>query len=309
MVRWTDEDDAVIGGDLTAALAYVTPAGGAVATPVAPLGLRDRTAGTVSFTTSLGFGRKLERLRRDAHVALAYHARAHGFATGTRYVLVQGAARFDDRPDPAALREVVRPAADAFMGPMPRGRFWAFWLREYLAQRVLVTVAVERVVSWPDLACAGTPRVAGAMWPGAPPPPPPQAPPHKGTAPRIDVARMARRLARLPQRLLAYRGADGLPVVVPVRVGAPEPGGVRLGAAPRLLPRGGRRAGLLAHAYRPRLVGMESRVYTGWLQDGLYAPHTETRFLAPPNKTAMLLANGGLAKWGVLRARRAAAAA
>jgi hypothetical protein len=53
---------------------------------------------------------------------------------------------------------------------------------------------------------------------------------------------------------------------------------------------------------------MESRVYTGWLQDGLYAPHTEAGFVAPPNRTAMLLANGGLAKWGMLRARRASAA-
>src|SRR3954452_3271799 len=198
LVQWPDAIDEVIGGDLTAALSYATPAGGAVVTAVAPVGLRDRAAGTVSFTTSLGFGRKLDRLRRDPRVALAYHAREHGFATGTRYVLVQGAARFDDRVDPAALRAVVRPASEAFMGPMPGGRFWAFWLREYLAQRILVTVRVERVVSWPDLACAGAPRVAGAMWAGAPPPPPPQAPPRNGAAPRIDVARMARRVARLP---------------------------------------------------------------------------------------------------------------
>lgn len=49
---WPDADDEIIGGDLTAALAYCTPAGGAVATPVAPVGLRDRGAGTVSFTAS-----------------------------------------------------------------------------------------------------------------------------------------------------------------------------------------------------------------------------------------------------------------
>jgi len=63
-VQWSDAIDEVIGGDLTAALSYVTPAGGAVVTAVAPIGLRDRSAGTVSFTTSLGFGRKLERLRQ-----------------------------------------------------------------------------------------------------------------------------------------------------------------------------------------------------------------------------------------------------
>ena len=79
---WSDNDDAIIGGDLTAALAYATPAGGAVLTPVAPIGMRDRNARTVAFTTSLGFGRKLERIAANPRVALAYHAREHGFASG-----------------------------------------------------------------------------------------------------------------------------------------------------------------------------------------------------------------------------------
>ena len=61
-VTWSDEVDDVLASDLTALLAYATPAGGAVATPVSPVGMRDRDAGTVSFTTSMGFGRKLERL-------------------------------------------------------------------------------------------------------------------------------------------------------------------------------------------------------------------------------------------------------
>ena len=68
-VRWPDDVDEPIGGDLTAALAYVTPAGGAVVTAVAPIGLRDRDAGTVSFTTSLGFGRKLDRIKRITKAA------------------------------------------------------------------------------------------------------------------------------------------------------------------------------------------------------------------------------------------------
>src|SRR2546429_2331429 len=92
---WSDLDDEVIGGDLTAALAYATPAGGSVLTPVSPMGLRDRTARTVSFTTSLGFGRKLERIRVNPRVALAFHAREYGFAPGTRFVLVQGTADYD----------------------------------------------------------------------------------------------------------------------------------------------------------------------------------------------------------------------
>jgi hypothetical protein len=55
VVTWPDHVDEILGGDLTAALGYATPAGGAVVMAVAPIGLRDRRRGTVSFTTSLGF--------------------------------------------------------------------------------------------------------------------------------------------------------------------------------------------------------------------------------------------------------------
>src|SRR5690348_8119126 len=119
---WSDSDDAVIGGDLTAALAYATPAGGAVVTAVAPIGLRDRDAETVAFTTSLGFGRKLERIAANPRVALAYHAREHGFSRESRFVLVQGKASYDARPDPKILEEWVQPASTRFLGA-PRSGF------------------------------------------------------------------------------------------------------------------------------------------------------------------------------------------
>src|SRR3954447_8269028 len=108
---WDDRIDAILAGDLTAALAYVTPAGGAVVTPVAPIGLRDRAANVVTFTTSLGFGRKLDRIRKDPSVALSYHAREHGFADGDDYVLVQGRAAVDERPHSGRLDTEVRPAS------------------------------------------------------------------------------------------------------------------------------------------------------------------------------------------------------
>src|SRR3954451_22940869 len=98
-VQWPDPIDEVIGGDLTAALGNVTPAGGAVATAVAPIGLRDRDEGTVSFTTSPGVGEKLKRIERDPRISLAYHAREHGHASSGRYVLVQGDAAVVKEPD------------------------------------------------------------------------------------------------------------------------------------------------------------------------------------------------------------------
>ena len=63
--------------------------------------------------------------------------------------------------------------------------------------------------------------------------------------------------------------------------------------------------------YKPKLIGLTARQYTGWLEGGddraLYAPHTETGFVAPPNKTLLLFFNGLQAKKGVRKARRAGA--
>lgn len=303
LVQWPDAIDDVIGGDLTAALAYVTPAGGAVVTAVAPIGLRDRSDGTVSFTTSLGFGRKLDRIERDPRVALAYHAREHGHSGSSRYVLVQGSAAVVREPDREYLEFIGRQATP-FMGPPARGVFWDRWLSAYYADRVPVHVTVHRILSWPDLRCAGEPEVHGAALPA---PPAAQAPPAKGTGPRLDAVRAGRALAKLPHQLVAFRGDDGHPAIVPVRVGTSDGGGVRLDAAEGLLPEGGRRAGLLAHDYRAKLIGLAARQHTGWLEvDGgraLYAPHTSSAFRAPANKTLLLLGNGFMARRGLKQAQ------
>jgi len=300
---WSDAEDEIIGGDLTAALAYLTPAGGAVVTPVAPIGMRDRAAATVTFTTSLGFGRKLERMRSNPRVALAYHAREHGFAAGGGYVLVQGDASAETEPDRGVLEEQVRPASERFMGPPKTGVFWDRWLDAYYTDRVLVTVAVKRVISWPDATLVGHPTVSGAPLEASEPPS--QQAPAKGTVPRVDAGRAATRLRALPHVLLGYAGTDGYPMVVPVTAAA-DSNGIALEGP---LPGGGRRAGLLGHRYEAQLIGLEARQYTGWLQDGLYAPHTESGFRAPANKTVLLLANGFLAKRGLKKALAARPAA
>jgi hypothetical protein len=310
VVTWPDRVDEILGGDLTAALGYVTPAGGAVVMAVAPIGLRDRERGTVSFTTSLGFAKKLERLAQEPRVALAFHAREHGYSARPEYVLVQGRAEPVERPDPAR-REQVRVNAERYLGKGRSGPFWDRWLREYYEVRIPVDVHVERMVVWPDLGGAGEPEVFGAPRPEAPPAP--QSPPKKGTGPRVDMQRSAKRLLRTRHRLLGYVGADGFPVVVPVELGAADERGLDLDAAPGLIPDGGRRAGLCGHSYRPKLIGLTTRQHTGWLDasDGRarYAPHTATGFVAPPNKTLLLFFNGLQAKQGVRKARRASAGA
>ncbi|MFF2112149.1 hypothetical protein [Rhodococcus koreensis] len=305
-VTWSDDVDEVIRDDLTCGFAYVTPAGGAVVTAVSPLGLRDRENGTVGFTTSLGFGRKLERIRGEPRVALAYHAREHGIGQGTnpRYVLVQGDATYDPTPDPELLEDIGRRSVP-YAGEPRHGVFWDRWLSAYYTDRVPVTVTVTRVVSWPDLRTTGEPEVYGAPLPDADAAP--QAPPKKGTAPRVDAVKTGERARKLPHVLLAYREADGYPTVVPVDVNSASSEGVRL-RVPAGVPQGGRRAGLLAHAYRRQLVGLESRQNTGWLEvtgtEAVYSPHTQAGFTAPPNKTILLLANGFLARRGLAKARK-----
>lgn len=308
--HWSDEIDGILDGDLTTGLAYVTPAGGAVVTTVASIGLRDRSAGTVSFTTSLGFGRKLERIRRNPRVALCYHSREHGFSSSPRLVLLQGRVNEIIKPEPDYVEQELTPRVVRYLGPLKRGRlFWDRWLREYYQDRVLVTVGLARIVVWPDAEAGGDPEVIGEPLPAAPPS---QTPPRGGTGPRVDSLKAARRLGALPHRLLGFTQSDGYPAILPVDVTAASGAGLTLQQPGGwTMPPGGRRACLFGHAYRPKLIGLKTRQYTGWLlvddagNSAVFAPHTEKGFVAPPNKTLLLLLNGLVAKIGLRRARRA----
>ena len=292
---------------MTAGLAYVTPAVGSVVTAVAPVGLRDREKGTVGFTTSLGLGRKLERIKQNPRVALAYHTRKHGFADADGYVLVQGDAELMLEPDEQLLEEEIGPRAERYLGKRKSGFFWDRWMREYYQDRVPVDVTVRRILSWPDTGASGPPEVFGEPVPDGDPPE--QSEPKKGAGPRVNVARAARKARKLPFVLLAYCGSDGYPVVVPVQIAGESDGGLEITAAPGLIPGGGRRAGLVSHDYEEELRAISTRQFTGWLRSdpgadrAVYAPHTEQGFRAPSNKRLLLLANGLVAKRGLKKAR------
>jgi hypothetical protein len=304
-VSWPDHVDAVLDADLTAGLGYATPAGGAVVMAVAPIGLRDREQGKVGFTTSLGFSKKLERIKTEPRVALAYHAREHGGSTRSEFVLVQGRAEPVEKPNDED-RAMVRRLAEARLGSAREGVFWDRWLREYYMVRIPVWVHVDRMTVWPDLRCEGSPEVYGEPAPAETPAP--QPPPAKGTGPRVEMGRAAKRLAKTPHLLLGHVAADGYPAIGPVELAGFDATGLELTAAPGVIPPGARRAGLLGHSYKPKLIGLTARQHTGWLEAGddraLYAPHTATGFVAPPNKTLLLFGNGLQAKLGVRKARR-----
>ena len=307
---WPDHVDEVLGSDQAVALAHVTPASGVVLTPFTNFGLRDREAGTLSaLNSSVGLWRKLDRIRAQPRVAVAYNTREHGFSDRPEYVLVQGTATLS-RPHRRYIDSApeLREAFERFAGGNPRGGpVWQRWLAGW-HHRVGIDIEVERVVVWPDLACSGPPEVHGTPLPAEPPAA--QSPPAKGTGPRIDTGRAARRAARLPHVLLGWTGADGFPVVLPVAIGAAEAGGIVLEAPGDLLPPGGRRAGLTAHWFARHVVGQRQRIHTGWMEADpgtgrvLYAPHTQRGYRLPPSKLAYKLGAGFVARRGLREARR-----
>jgi hypothetical protein len=305
-LRWPDTVDDVVRGDLTVGLAYVTPASGVVVIPVSSVGLCDRDVATVTVTTSLGLWRKLERMSRDPRVAVSFHTREHGLSDRPEHLLLQGKASFSWQPDREWL-ESIHGNWDRFLVPRDAGPLWDRWLRVYTWERVGVRIEAERLVVWPDTKCRGAGEVHG---PPLPAEPPPQPPPARGTGPRIGHARAAARAMRLPNVLLGWVGADGAPMVVPVEIGGTGERGIVLEAPDGLVPPGGRRAGLTAHSFGPRMIGQEQRIHTGWLEvepDGreiVYAPHTEAGYRLPASKLAYRLAAGFATRRGLREARR-----
>lgn len=308
MEHWAAEVDEILEGDHVVMLVYATPANGAVLLPVNNYAARrDRGAGTLTaVNSSVGGWRKLERIRRNPKVALAFHTREHGLGDRPEYVLVQGRASLSQPiPDyPATI-----PDRWERFEPWPRiGPLWRRWLRVY-ALRVEIEVAVERVVVWPSLAGEGTPSVHGAALPETPPAP--QEPPRNGTGPRLDARRAASAAARLPHALLGWIGSDGYPMAVPVGVVDGGGEGICLDSPAGAVPPGGRRAGLTAHWFSQGAVGQNQRKHTGWLEAApgsrrlRYAPHTQSSYRFPPSKTLYRLVLGGATRWGARGARSA----
>jgi hypothetical protein len=304
--KWPDSVDQILDGDHVVTLAYVTPAKGVVLLPLSNFGVRDRGAGSVTVNSSVGAWRKLDRMRRDPHVALAFHTREHASHERPEYVLVQGRARLSEPiPDyPTAL-------GDRWERMEPwqaSNRFWKWWQKVY-ALRMEIEVVAERLIVWPDLACRGWPQVMGT--PPPPAPPRSQRPPARGTGPRINHVRAARRAGRLPNLQLGWVGADGFPFVAPVEIVGTDEHGILLQTPPGLVPPGSRRAGLTAHWFSRGVVGQNQRKHTGWMQADpesdrvVYAPHTQSNYRFPSSRTLYRLVSGGGTRWWLRGARRA----
>jgi hypothetical protein len=294
---WSERVEEILDGDHAVALAYATPARGVVLAPVSNFGLHERSQGVVTVNTSVGAWKKLERIRHNPRVALAFHTRAHATHRRPEYVLVQGRAELQpplaDYPRSVLEHwERLEPWRD--LGPL-----WLRWLRIY-ALRVELRIAIERIIIWPDLTCRGTPDVEGVPLPVAAPVS--QARPGKGTAPRINHARAARRAERLPDVLLGWIGSDGFPFVVATSFGAVDDRGIQLELPQGIAPPGGRRAGLTAHWFSHGVVGQRQMIFTGWMEGELadaavtYSPHTLAAYRMPSSRFIYRLVVGLLTR-------------
>ena len=303
---WPDTVDEILGGDQVVALAYTTPAKGVILTPLTNFGLRDRETGALrTVNSSVAAWRKLDRIRKSPKIALAYHTRTHGFSDRPEYVLVQGTASLGEPVEdyPRSIAETW----ERFGGPVDVGPIWRWWMK-VLDHRVEIRMDVERVIVWPGLDCEGAPMIHGTPVRSEPAE---QKPPKNGTAPRIRHRRAARRAAKLPNVLLGWVGADGFPLVVPVGVSATRDEGIVLDAPAGLVPRGGRRAGLLAHSFARYTAGQHQRRHSGWLdaQAGerqvLFAPHTEHGYNMPASMFVFRLTAGAGTRLWLRGARKA----
>jgi hypothetical protein len=299
----------ILGGDQAVALAYATPASGAVVVPLTNFGVFDPHAGTVTVNSSIAAWRKLYRIRRNPGVALAFHTREHGFCSRPEYVLVQGRAELSPLEDRHGWFDAYGGNWERFAGePRHPGRLWEWWMSAFY-WRVNVTVHAERVTVWPDLACAGTPVIHGAEPPARFPSR--QRAPRLGTGPRIAHERAARLAGRLPNRLLGWIDADGLPYVLPVDVAGTDLDGILLRPPAGLVPPGARRAGLTAHWFSRHVVGQNQRVHTGWLEARpgaetvRYAPHTTAAYRFPASRRLFRLVAGLETRRRLPAARRA----
>ena len=284
-------------------LAHTTPAGGVILSPLSNFAIHDRDAGTAAVNSSIAMWGKLERMRRNPRVALAFHTRSHSLSDRPEYVLVQGNATVGGHDWHAALGEEWERVGGQ---PLDTGRFWNWWLRDY-HDRVNIVASVERVVVWPDVACRGARQVLGTALPESPPDA--QKPPGRGTGPRVRHRAVARRVRRLPHVLLGWTGADGFPVVVPVTVRETLPEGIVLDDPAGLVPPGGRRAGLTTHSFSRHVYGQEQHRHTGWLERTgervVYAPHTRASYRWPASRVIFNAVAGYGTRRGMRRAQRA----
>ena len=96
--------------------------------PVTNFGVRDRAAGTVTVNSSVAAWRKLDRIRSNPYVALAFHTREHALSPDrSEYALVQGKASLSepiaDYPSKVEQWQRIEPWDET-------NQLWKWWLQD-----------------------------------------------------------------------------------------------------------------------------------------------------------------------------------
>ena len=199
-------------------------------TPVTNFALRDREAGTVAVNSSVGMWKKLERIRQNPNVAVAFHTREHAATDRPEYVLVQGRASLSSLEDRDGWLEAMGDNWERF-GGQPRDVGPSVGL---VAERVsLAGEHRDRGRARGRLAGPGLRREPRGARGAAARPSHRNRNAHPPEGPVRASTTRGRRggLRSLPHVLLGWVGADGLPMVVPVDVAGAEERGIVAGGA------------------------------------------------------------------------------
>ena len=260
----------VLDRSITVEYTSLTRAGAPVMVPVTPYVADDRT--TLDVATGLTYPAKAERARRNPKVSLLYSDPVGSGLVQPPVVLVQGLASVRDADLQANTDRYVRltmakvPAA--YQG---QPKFLLRTLDWYFA-RIWVQVTPLRVWWWDSKAMTSEP----GQWAAAPEttaqpsdPAPPGKQPAAWLEPPVDWRRTASdAIPRLDQRSLAWVGADGFPLSVPITGLEQTSAGFRLQLGRHLPGTPGGPACVTVHAHPEEFTGQENHTFLGEVRLG-----------------------------------------
>jgi hypothetical protein len=261
---WPREILPVLRHAVTVEYASVTRTGLPVMVPVTPY-FNDETA-TVDVSTGLTYPAKAERARRNPKVALLFSDPIGSGLDAPPVVLVQGRATVRDSDLQANTDRYVRLTMTKV--PDAYKRQPSFMLRRLNAYfaRIWVSVTPTRVLWWPTAALDQEPREWVAPE-GLVPPPSDPAPagkqPPAWLPPPSDWRQAAAHSIQLPQRDLAWMGADGFALAAPVAEVEQVEDGFRVAVGPHGpgTPMGP--ATLTLHGHPDNFSGQENHTFVG----------------------------------------------
>jgi len=260
----------VLERSITVEYTSLTRDGAPVMVPVTPYVGEGRT--TLDVSTGLAYPTKAERARRNPKVCLLYSDPLGSGIERPPVVLVQGLATVRDADLQANTDRYVRlamaKAPAAFKGQpkfLLRSLTWYF-------SRIWIQVTPTRVWWWESEAMTDQPQqwVAAAenVVPPSDPAPPGKQPP-AWLSPPADWRTTAQDVIhRLDQRSLAWVGADGFPLSVPVIGLDQTQDGFRLQIGQHLPGSPAGPACLTLHTHPEEFTGQENHTFMGEVRGG-----------------------------------------